>query len=389
MVKLVKKELINEAKQVGNLYHVCTLDAFVNYIIPDNELRASGKYYNQLLDTKEAISFTRDPLFVVPTETVMNSGILFQFVIDGNKLSEKYKVIPYNGNKGNPRYREKEEVVVGPIKNFKSYIKKVGFDIKNIYYFTNSTEVLSKLRQVKSYLDPILCKRIDLPFLQEDDWSVLFTKTKNKFQIDTLDDLIEVLETRDSRDKLLDHLFDKIDTIDLFFNNIHSYSYDEIDKLLKEHPAWRKKLDLLFPSLLSYDGERDLDLASFFVKKGYIDINQVDKDGNTYLSRVCEDGDIDNIYFFLDHGADVNQKNKDGITPLMNFILSKPSNDLMIDTLISYGAKINEQDKQGNTALHYAVIHDCPMVVVKSLLNNGADKNIRNNSGMLPMDYAN
>lgn len=124
MVKLVKKGLIQEAKQVGNLYHVCTLDAFVNYIIPDNELRASGKYYNQLLDTKEAISFTRDPLFVVPTETVMNSGILFQFVIDGNKLSEKYKVIPYNGNRGNPRYREKEEVVVGPIKNFKSYIKK-------------------------------------------------------------------------------------------------------------------------------------------------------------------------------------------------------------------------------------------------------------------------
>lgn len=381
MVKLVRKELVNEAKQVGTLYHVCTLDAFVNYIIPKDELKASGKYYNKLLDTKEAISFTRDSLFVVPTYTVDNADILFQFEVDGDKLSEKYKIIPYNGNGLNPIFREKEEVVLGPIKNFKSYVRKVTFDIKSLH-FNNTEDLIGKLKQVQGYLGNISCDRTNLPYLSEDDWSILYSKTKDKFKIETLDEFINLLEKNRS-------ISIYPDTIDLFFNNIHSYSYDDLCRLLKEHPSWKKKLNLLLPSLLDlFDENRDLELASFLIKNKFVNVNIMDNDGNTYLNNACSEKDSDKIFFLLENGADVNQKNKDGITPLMNYIISKPTDDYIIDVLVKYGAKINEQDNEGNTALHYAIIHGNSMRIIKCLLNNGSDRSIENKYGMTPMDYA-
>ena len=262
MVKLRKNmKNVNEAKQVGNLYHVCTLDALVEFIIPNNELRASGKYYNKLLDTTEAISFTRDSLFVVPTYTVQNAGILFQFVVDGDKLSEKYKVVPYNGNGDDPRYREKEEVVIGPITNFKSYVKEVRFDIKDIYYLSNhSGELIGDLKEVKTYLGSIPCKRAELPSLDENDWSILFAKTKSKFKVNSLDDLMGILEKSKglgNRDKD-DLFFNTIDTVDLFFDNFFSYTKKEIETILKEQPSWKKKIYLILPSLLEWGPDRNI-----------------------------------------------------------------------------------------------------------------------------------
>ena len=134
MVRLIKKMnrlnknesyYIKEGKQVGDLYHVCTLDALVEYIIPENKLEASGKYWNRLLKTNQAVSFTRDKLFVVPTEEIREADILFQIVVDGDKLSNKYKIVPYQDliSVDYPKLSQKEEVVIGPITNFKSYIK--------------------------------------------------------------------------------------------------------------------------------------------------------------------------------------------------------------------------------------------------------------------------
>ena len=213
MVRLYRKyedrEYRTESKQVGTLYHVCTIDAFVNRIIEDNELgtennlHASGKYHNDLLDTYDAVSFTRDPLFVVPTWTVQGADILFQFVVDGNKLSEHYKITPYNGNyyiddddekHSDPKLFEKEEVVIGPIDNFKSYIKEVRFDLKALGERLISYR--DDIKEIKEYLGSIPCKRKQLPFLQE-DWSIDYKKTSKEdslYKIKTLDDLLKYID---------------------------------------------------------------------------------------------------------------------------------------------------------------------------------------------------
>ena len=97
MVKLIKKELVNEAKQVGKLYHVTTLDSLMQYIIPTDTLSSSGKYKNWILGGRtDVVSFTRDKRFVVKTNTNVMARVIYSFEVDGDKLSEKYRILPYN-----------------------------------------------------------------------------------------------------------------------------------------------------------------------------------------------------------------------------------------------------------------------------------------------------
>lgn len=167
MVKLVKKELVSEAKQVGSLYHVTTLDAVAEYIAPKDVLKGSGKYNNWLLGGRSnVVSFTRDKNFIVKTREMRNANVIFNFEVDGDKLSEKYKVFPYNDlafdvDSGelndfqiDPKYSEHEEVVVGAIHPFSKYVKKVRFGV-SITYFSDIISLVKSdfFKTVSSYLN--------------------------------------------------------------------------------------------------------------------------------------------------------------------------------------------------------------------------------------------
>ena len=391
MVKLARKFILKEGKNIGDLYHICTMDAFVEHIIPDNKLEASGKYYNQSLSTYKAVSFTRDSLFVVPTETVRRARILFQFKVDGSKLSNKYKIVPYNGNSllgglldskphsDTPQHREKEEVVIGPIINFKSYIKEVSFDIKQLYD-DEIDHYISCLDQIKSYLGSIPCDRVDLPFLK--DGNISIKKVKNRlFTVKTLDDLISLLKNKGN----INTFMDNPDSVDLFVNNLRFYDFDTITKILKDHPEWKDKIDI--SDFLGFSNYRDLDLASFLFKNKYVDVNQYIGD-MPILSKACKDIDLDSAFLLLNSGANPNLKDKtDGLTPLMYYILNVPNDSTsIIEVLLDHGANINEKDSKGNTALSYALIHEKNIHIIKFLLDRGADLDIKNNRGRTPRD---
>lgn len=166
MVKLVKKELVSEAKQVGTLYHVTTVEAVAEYIAPRDILKGSGKYNNWLLGGRsDVVSFTRDKNFVITTYSNMESNVLLSFEVDGDKLSEHRKIIPYNDlafsqDTGelidefiDPKYLEHEEAVVGSISHFSEYVKKVRFGVSissfaDILITYNSVD----LKKASSYL---------------------------------------------------------------------------------------------------------------------------------------------------------------------------------------------------------------------------------------------
>jgi ankyrin repeat protein len=60
--------------------------------------------------------------------------------------------------------------------------------------------------------------------------------------------------------------------------------------------------------------------------------------------------------------------------------------DRLISKAIQYGAKVNLINaKDGRTALHYATEKNCVPIVI-SLLNHGADPNIKDKQGRLPKD---
>ena len=47
-VKFLESNLLLESKQVGTIYHICKLDAYLKYILPKDTLSASGNYINHL-----------------------------------------------------------------------------------------------------------------------------------------------------------------------------------------------------------------------------------------------------------------------------------------------------------------------------------------------------
>ena len=421
MVRLIKRykdrEYKTEAKQVGTLYHVCTLDAFVNRIIEDKELgtkdnlHSSGKYHNDLLGTYDAISFTRDSLFVVPTWTVSDGDILFQFVVDGDKLSEHYKITPYQARdwtQDRPTWSEKEEVVKGPIKNFKSYIKEVKFDIKSLNP-TDLSKLAEPLKKVEEYLGSIPCTRTTLPYHSGDNKHG-FKKFKNiQYEIKTLNDLISYIENLNDIkvSDYDDHLVNMIDSIDLFGKYYDDLSEEQVTAILKKHPEWLKKEDVFKyvfdgdnidliklildkvknPNIKDSEGKNllfytdNIEIINLLLDSG-IAVDAKDNYGNTALLKACINGTPEKVKLLLEHGANINLKDKMGFSPLLN---SMRNHRDVAKLLLEFGADPDVKDDDGETPLMWAS-SSRNIEKAKLLLDYGADVNVKNKEGRTALD---
>lgn len=127
-------EFINESKQVGDIYH-WTSFAGVYKIIRENLIKTSNRstrddYKTILGDNQYGVSFTRDKTrYNWKDERYYPSEVCI--VIDGNKLSTRFKLFPYNDfvdGPGKPNKVEADEMEtrtnreVYPVK---PYIKRI------------------------------------------------------------------------------------------------------------------------------------------------------------------------------------------------------------------------------------------------------------------------
>lgn len=158
MIKLI--DLLNEGKQVGILYHFTDMSSLIK-ILETNILKASNKFEKGKPPT---VSLTRDKLGDIGgvggtgTKTVRIS-------IDGDKLSNKYKITPYNYYSNYPDYKEAEdemeEIVQGDIKNIIDYIIEVRISpgknnpnfIKNLIDKYPFIKVSDKIRRGKKFVN--------------------------------------------------------------------------------------------------------------------------------------------------------------------------------------------------------------------------------------------
>jgi len=98
MIRL--KDLINEAKQVGIIYHYTTFDSGLK-ILQSNQLKSHDAADSTNAKPVFAISFTRDKRFhnnhvVGFEESSFGNTPQLRFTIDGDNLSNRYSVQPYS-----------------------------------------------------------------------------------------------------------------------------------------------------------------------------------------------------------------------------------------------------------------------------------------------------
>jgi ankyrin repeat protein len=83
-------------------------------------------------------------------------------------------------------------------------------------------------------------------------------------------------------------------------------------------------------------------------------IEQKDKNGSTSLSLACEVGGAAMVELLLSRKANANTTGNDGGTPLMWACINKTHGEVIIPLLIEVGADPLKKDDQGKTALNYA-----------------------------------
>ena len=118
-----------------------------------------------------------------------------------------------------------------------------------------------------------------------------------------------------------------------------------------------------------------------FVAKGGMGVVRKRGENKITIYEAANIGDLETVEKLLESGTDVNQKNRQGYTPLM-----AAGTKEIAEFLISKGASVNESTIFG-TALHEAV-NSRRYEVAKVLLENGASVNAKTNVGITPLDWA-
>ena len=131
---------------------------------------------------------------------------------------------------------------------------------------------------------------------------------------------------------------------------------------------------------------------NYLVKNLGIDVDT--KDTNTMLHYAVGHGSIEAASELIKLGADIDNTNSNFKTSL-HYVIENNSNKLLesINLLLSNNADPNIKDKNGNTALHLAVINAYKskneyIEVIKALIKYNVNINISNNKNQLALNIA-
>ena len=88
----------------------------------------------------------------------------------------------------------------------------------------------------------------------------------------------------------------------------------------------------------------------------------------------------------MDSGANVNQMNEKGFTPL-HFAAASTHGALCLELLVCNGADVNMKSKDGKTPLHMTAIHG-RFSRSQTIIQNGAEIDCEDKNGNTPLHIA-
>jgi len=128
----------------------------------------------------------------------------------------------------------------------------------------------------------------------------------------------------------------------------------------------------------------DLEKVRSLLKKNPKCVRELNEDGETPLHLAWPSTQV--IMLLLENGADVNARDKEGKTPLMDMALFNAVD--AAELLIQNTADVKAKDHDGNTALHLAAGAG-RREIAELLIAHSADVNARNNpTGWTPLHDA-
>ncbi len=136
---------------------------------------------------------------------------------------------------------------------------------------------------------------------------------------------------------------------------------------------------------------KDIDVLEYFISNG-VDINQKNKDGKSALINAIARNSVDIVSFLLDNGADVSIKDKNG-NNLAYYLVEvfnpqKPEVfDEKLAVLIKNGFNFFEEQKSGNT-LYHLVVKKNNLTLLKRIKNDNIPINAKNKEGNTALHIA-
>jgi ankyrin repeat protein len=154
------------------------------------------------------------------------------------------------------------------------------------------------------------------------------------------------------------------------------------------HDAIVKKHRNVAQLLVSHGGKIHDEMSAAYVDKQTVqllldlgaDVNKRDKRGMSPLDEAAFRGNTDVLQLLLDHGADINGRDEGGSTPLHNAASMGEAGAVKL--LLENGAEVDAKAKNGYTPLCRA-IQSSQLKVAEVLLVNGADINVECNGTTL------
>lgn len=148
------------------------------------------------------------------------------------------------------------------------------------------------------------------------------------------------------------------------------------------------------PLMKAIVSDEDLLLVKELVKTHKADINKSDDCQSTALHKAAEKGCTKIIEFLMNCKANMNALNDEGETPLFILVSEDRIEDrfekLDIEItlkMIKAGARLDHQNKFGNSLLHLAVMRGRYMMV-EALMDAGAPYDLVNHNGATPLEMA-